>query len=301
MNTHTRATSLDGAHPSQLALELYLRQAHAHDELEAIARHLAQCERCRAQLDAMRAFDADWPRHELPADLDALLSRATPSSAPPRHDDSPSARRPPASPVHPRAHASWRRAAKPALLFAVACAALFALTRSAELPRPLDDASGLDPHTTLSPTDIVRRKSATFRLDVFVHNGERARLAIDGEQVYPGERVGFQISASRAGYLLIAGRDEKNNTYLGYPQDLDGEAILLEELSGAQPLKLDQALLLDDVLGTETLVAMYCPAPFSFEELEPALTHDASAHDLATHRGCVVQTVTLNKLAPPQQ
>lgn len=292
---HTRDTRSHGAHPSQLALELFLHQAHEPRELAAITLHLETCAPCRAQLDAMRGFDAS--PHGMPANLDALLDGAAPSVATRQAGVAPPARR-----THPTASSprdSWKRAAKPLLLLAIASAALFALTHTSSLRGALDLSSPLDPDAHLQPTDVVRRKAATFRLDVFVHNGEQARLAIEGEEVYPGERVGFQISASRAGYLLVAGRDEASNTYLGYPQDLEGQALLMEGVVMGQPLKLDQALLLDDVLGTEKIAAMYCTHPFSFEEIEPLLTHEARHPAPPLREGCVMQTLTLHKIAPP--
>ena len=285
-------------HPSQLALERYLHHANDSAELDAIEAHVQRCQTCRTQLDAMRDFDATWPK-DLPTELDTLLGGAVPLTLEAGHGAAPPARRSAPS----TAHTTSRRAATSLLLLAAACLAIFVLLGdpSSLLHSTADDVPRLTDPSRQSQPDVIRRKAANFRLDVFIHNGEKARLAIDGEQVYPGERVGFQISAAQAGYLLIAGQDEASNTYLGYPQDREGAASRLEVNGAPGPIKLDQALLLDDVLGTEKLVAMYCPDTFSFEDLEPLLTRDTTPPSLTLENGCVVQTLTLQKIASPGQ
>ena len=289
-------------HASQLQLERHLRGELEGEELEWCREPLERCHECAAQLDAMRAFD-DAFRAQMPAlDLDGLLGAApepAPSPEPPRREES-LRREPPITHAPSPRKSIWasprfgRIAGALAMVF-VGFIGIYALIREpANTDTSIDPNDGVSQHRDpLLDRDIIRRKSSALRWDVYVHDGRRARLALDGEVVHPGDRLGFQVAAADGGHLLIAGVDERKNVYLGFPQDGEGRA---EEIaSSKEPIELDDALRLDDVLGKEKLVAFLCDRPIAFDEIKPLLERGAELEGAINH--CRVRVITLEKRA----
>lgn len=132
------------------------------------------------------------------------------------------------------------------------------------------------------------RVRGSFHLQVFVHDGAGARRAKDGEAVHPGDRIGFKAELPRDGHLLIAGVDAKDEPYLCFPQDGRGKAAPVTRGAAGT----DQAVRLDDVLGTEEIVAVFCEQPFDFAATAARLKRDRKA----VPEGCQQRNFTLRKV-----
>ncbi|MCC6622754.1 MAG: hypothetical protein IT385_15945 [Deltaproteobacteria bacterium] len=135
--------------------------------------------------------------------------------------------------------------------------------------------------------DGLRLKGGAFDLEVFVHDGERTRAVVSGDVVHPGERVGFRVRGREPGYLLVIGRDDQGNSYMCYPSGEVGVAVAQTFPETPEPQVLPVAMRFDDVLGSEHIVALLCPAPFAAADLGPGLVADADGcarHELTLHK-----------------
>ena len=105
------------------------------------------------------------------------------------------------------------------------------------------------------------------RLSVLVsHAGEPAR-ELDGAAVlHPGERLRFQVTAPRDGFLYLANIDEAGNVTRYFPQDQLASAPVR---AGGQ--LLPGTIELDDYVGEEVLVLLFSDRPLHQDEVEPAL------------------------------
>lgn len=64
--------SIDPAHPSPFALSAWVLEALSAEEAARVRGHLAQCERCRGELEAMQAAHARFRRDVLPRTLPGI-------------------------------------------------------------------------------------------------------------------------------------------------------------------------------------------------------------------------------------
>ncbi len=210
-------------HLSDLTIDRYLGEP-AGDLHAAVDAHAEGCSICRERIVTVRRFDAGnsiAPRW--PATMDG--PGATVVQLVPRRDWRPNRR--------------WAAAA--GLL--AAAASLVLLTRV-----------GVGP----DETDVWRSKGGPFDLEVWVHDGERARLVVSGDVVHPQDRVGFRLDLREGGHILIIGVDGQGQAYVGYPQGLKGQS---ERVSATpEPMVLDEALRFDGILGLERIVGLFCPS-----------------------------------------
>ncbi len=180
-----------------------------------------------------------------------------------------------------------RRWVAAAASLAVAATALFVLVPRGGAPTPED-------------ADQLRRKSSALDLEVYVHDGERARLAADGTIVHEGDRAGFRIWPRRDGHLMIVGVDARQDVYLCYPQRAKGQSTTIK--ATASPIVVNEAVRFDDQLGAEHLFALICDEPFTLADLAPQLRRAASGATIqedapALRAGCVQKRLVLDKRA----
>ncbi|MCA9537871.1 MAG: hypothetical protein KC620_03220 [Myxococcales bacterium] len=146
-------------------------------------------------------------------------------------------------------------------------------------------------------TDEFRLRGG-FDLQVVVHDGAASRPASDGSTVHPGDRLRFEITTRAAGHVLILGRDSRGEVYLCAPQSGGGHSAVVEARDAAWALP--DAMQLDDVLGTETLMAVFCPADFEYESLARAVRTAASMETTVLPAPeCARRVVRLSKTARP--
>jgi hypothetical protein len=159
---------------------------------------------------------------------------------------------------------------------------------------------GVEQDPTLStpwvePADYFRVKGS-LNVEFFVKRAEHVTKAKDGDPVYAGDRMGFRISTPRAGQLMIAGIDGQGDPYLCYPQGNEGRSMSIGPTKSLTTL--DQAIVLDEVLGQEDLVAVFCEEPFEFDRLSEALRRsrlEQKESAFITSAGCRTRTIRLTK------
>ena len=255
-------------HLSDLTLERYAAgEFQGQPQMEEIKAHLAKCALCQNRYEAICADQA-------------ALNLTPPAN------ESVGAR-------------PWFR--HPAMLTpAIAVAAAFAFFAIGPYTQQRQSPETPMGATTLTP-DTFRIKGG-FDVEFFIKNDKTTRRAEPGLSIYPGDRVGFRVSTKASGHLLIAGMDGQGEPYLCYPQDGEGKSSVIGPSD--QPQTLDQAVELDEVLGTETFVALFCDGPITFEGVSRALQErqdQLSAASRSFLKGCKHRFISLQKISRETQ
>jgi hypothetical protein len=132
----------------------------------------------------------------------------------------------------------WARRAGIATSLAVAATLLLVMTRVRPLP---------------SPPAGERLKGAELSLGVYVRRGTGVVVAAQSPAtVAPGEQIRFEVTSARPGFLGIVGLDSAGAVT---PYVASGQR--LRKLGPGRQL-LDGSILLDETLGAEQLIAVWC-------------------------------------------
>lgn len=281
--------------------ELGLHALHV-GELEAdvatsAETHLASCAVCAANFASVQAF----AHQALPlmrvgtlrsiagvpdavADLAANTGRFG--------DDSPAASAPAAttSRVVPRSLGRFVPVLAAALAAAVALFAVSPMGDSGDLPAIVSTPSQLEPEL-----DVFTAKGSEFRFSVYRQVGSTAETLVSGAKVQPHDRLSFRIHNPESGYLAIAGVDSTGVPWSAYPASVGMAAAISPAPAGQD---LPTGVELDGALGTERLVAVYCPTSVPWSTLSDALTSYAarSAEPLPPLiPGCLQRELSLEK------
>jgi hypothetical protein len=123
------------------------------------------------------------------------------------------------------------------------------------------------------------------------------RLLASGDKVAIGSALRFEVVSARHAHLTVLGLDGNKGVHRYLPA---GELPIVVS-SGANEIKED--VLLDDTIGPERMVALFCATPIPFEKLSEAGTR---ALELAggdprkvanLPAGCAEASVVLEKVA----
>lgn len=137
----------------------------------------------------------------------------------------------------------------------------------------------------------VRLKGAGLALEVFV-DGEPPRQLEAGDEVVPGDKLGFRVRAGQDGHLIVLGRDETGSVYPCLPARPGPSQ---PHARSDAPVDVEAAVVLDAVLGTEQFVAIHCDSPPAWDELAEAVrTRMGDGGPLAA--GCVHEVVEVEKV-----
>jgi hypothetical protein len=284
-------------HISELAANRYLLGECNTRERALLDGHLAQCSLCAAYLDSLRAFDAKLPTGRWLQVVSGGVDEARGLSAvaviepeapgdglgapveagPPSRDSSRAPLVPPArSPSHRRGgrlgRARVRWATASAALVAAAAVALLIWNRV-----PVEDE--------------LLRKGSDFALEAFAKGADKPREVGDGDVVHPGERLGFRVRSQEPGFVLIAGVDDLGHAYPCHPPS--GLAAPWEPSTTA--VVVEGAVELDDAIGAERIVALWCPDRFAFEDIVTTLKAGARAELPLLRAGCAQREIVLEK------
>ncbi len=227
-------------------------------ETSAHEAHLAGCDVCSKRLEAFRAEAASF---------DVLLERTKRESA----------TRDVVVPV--RKNAALRALyAGGGLLALAAGVALFFRARVVE--------------TTVDGPDEVRLKGKGAQVVLFIEENGRVRHGYSGDTVHPQDKLQFAVATKKKTYVAVVSIDgarEKNVYYAG------NDAV---EPNGSPEVPLSSSILLDKVLGEETLWGITCAAAQSEEGLRKRLS--PAERTFALPDGCKETKWVLSKVARSQ-
>lgn len=249
-------------------------------------RHVAKCPVCRAEVAAVRAFDASLQLRPSRAVQEAARAHAQPSASGPEAESEGAdavAHLTPAeaAPDRTRGRHLVSRAGRPvpaagrtrqiegrrgAQRWWPAMGGLLAAALALLVLRPLATPDPDGP-------DVLRGKGGALDVELYAHDGKEVRRLDQNDTVGVGERLGFRLQLHRAGHVMIVGVDQQGHTYLCYPQQGGGRSRAHAVTS--EPVTLPQAMRFDDVLGYERVLVIHCPHPFGLEEFEPELRTQA--------------------------
>lgn len=244
-------------HLTELTIDRLLAGELGTDAVDA---HTRGCPRCAELIETLQARDAEFMASSL--GQPAWLAELT---APNEVVDLDAHRRErPAVVSSP----STRATVLPMVgaLFAMAAAIALVMTVS------FDDG-GEGTTVVPAPADGIRLKGRPLTLEVYAKGQGEPRQVGSGDPVYPGERVAFKIYPHSAGYTMILGVDDKGHAYQCYPQGGRGQSVAVE--ASTEGIDVKAAMKLDSVLGSERLVALSCPAPFTYAEVVATLKERA--------------------------
>ena len=149
-----------------------------------------------------------------------------------------------------------------------------------------------------APTPEFRSRGGELTLQVYRHDGEQAAPIRSGDEILPGERLGFRVELAQPGHLMILGMDSRGEIYPCYPQDQVGNAV---PVGADESLRdLPTAVRIDETPGSERIVALVCERSFSAATMRGWLGSAVPGPDGALpllQDGCVQEEVLLVKSA----
>lgn len=166
----------------------------------------------------------------------------------------------------PQQHAKTRRAAWWTAAIAAAAAATLAL-----LPR----------------ADESVRTKGTDHLSFYVKRDENVRRGKPRERVHAGDQLRFTYSASSARYLAILSLDGAKRASVYFP-----EAEYAARVEPGTDVLLPSAIELDDVLGEERIVALFCTRALALAQLRAELQRRQT---VTAPEGCSMDEIVLLK------
>jgi hypothetical protein len=132
-----------------------------------------------------------------------------------------------------------------------------------------------------------RTKGASASFDFVVRRGEHTVLGIAGMALYPGDRLRFTVSASRAMHWGVWGVDA------GGQVSAYATSARLMQVSAGRQVALPQTVELDDSAGHEHIVAVFCEGAQASDTIQRALADNIQAPRLPP--GCGSETVEVRK------
>ncbi|MCP4804986.1 MAG: DUF4384 domain-containing protein [Proteobacteria bacterium] len=221
-------------HVLELALERYVLDELESGHAELVDLHVAECETCAASLTAIHEDDTAMPAFWARIDLSGDTDLG----------DIEPANDPQGVTIPP-----WKKITP--ILGLLAAALLIGL---------------------LLPTGPeFEARGGEVELQVYRHDGEQGAPVFDGDVVHPGERLGFRLASGRGGHAMVVGVDDAGTIYPCWPQP-EGVSVLLDPMT--EPTTLPTAVRLDDMLGSERIVAVVCDDAFTFGHVADAIAED---------------------------
>ncbi|HWE24601.1 MAG TPA: zf-HC2 domain-containing protein [Myxococcales bacterium] len=117
-----------------------------------------------------------------------------------------------------------------------------------------------------------RIKGPGFALAMYVQHGGEVRRVGPGEAIAPGDAVRFAVSTPVKAYVAVLSVDAKGRASIYYPA---GSSAQLVSAGEDAPLPLGTRL--DETVGEERVVGLFCSAPVDLEPLRAALEAGTAA------------------------
>ena len=224
--------------PSDLQLDAYRAGELSRREVRRLTTHLEECESCGERVDEERP--------ELESAEDWIVKLIDRRMDKPRQ----------AGAGRPRA---WRGA----LILAASAACL-----AVAVPLIMERQERVEKPVPAAPPaqEEILLKGADISLAVFVQRDGEVTQAADGDTFHPGERIQFSAVSARPRYVAVYGIDAEGVTrYIpaAFKQPL--------RLSAGAETPLEPAFNLDDTLGEEVVVGLFCERPFDAAEVKNRL------------------------------
>jgi Domain of unknown function (DUF4384)/Putative zinc-finger len=108
---------------------------------------------------------------------------------------------------------------------------------------------------------VERLKGGGVALGMYVQHGDEVRRAGPGEFVAPGDAVRFSITTPVPSYVAVLSVDPAGRAFIYFPEK--GRTV---RVPGGPEVPLPLGTRLDETVGEERLLALFCSAPV---ELEP--------------------------------
>lgn len=176
------------------------------------------------------------------------------------------------SPRSPRSPRSWMR---PAIALTAILAAALALV-------------WIRPASTPTPSEATVRLKGHASINIYVRHDDRTLRADPRTIVHPGDALRIATSVSRPSWIALFGLDARGTLSLYHPIGDETEYV-----PGGTERLLDMALELDDVLGEEAFIAVFCDVSMRVEPLREALAQNLE--NPALPEGCLLDRVVLEK------
>jgi hypothetical protein len=129
------------------------------------------------------------------------------------------------------------------------------------------------------------------RVGFFVDHAGSVRAGEPGERLAPGDVVRFTYSTAAPAHLAILGLDTAGQTSVYFPPP--GAS---DEVAAGRDVALPRATELDETLGPETVVAIFCEAPIDLPAASRALRAGPGA---PVQGGCVADRLSWIKERAP--
>ena len=134
------------------------------------------------------------------------------------------------------------------------------------------------------PGETETRSKGKPALAFYVKHGDAVREGAPGEVVCPNDAINFVVSTEQPAFLAIISVDGAGKVTAYYPDGPTAAAV-----PAGRDRVLPRSVLLDDTLGLERIVGLFCDRPTGVAELAAAVARDAIPS------GCVPETLRLEK------
>ncbi len=179
-----------------------------------------------------------------------------------------------------------RRWVGPAIGGAIALAAAILL---------MTQLGGGEPGPVVDPGTRIKG-GENFELVVKRQAGADVSLVLDGENLYPNDAVRFRVSHQGPAYVGVVGLDSA-----GVISVYEPESGTLARLEDSKDYVFPGSIVLDDTLGPERFVTVFCKQPLTHEDLASAAKAAMGPKGDVGSLGelslpCVQKAVTINKV-----
>jgi hypothetical protein len=244
------------------------RKQAPNPEHQAALGHTLHCPSCAEKLAHMRVFQAEFS-NQLPL---ATISAETLIRLEEKKRD--------------RQRVSWRTIWRRALIGGLA-AATAAMLVVVLLPKRLEDANG-------------ERLKGAISLGIFCNRGGSVFRGLSGGSYLPGDKLRFIVGTKQATFDAVFNIEQSGKVTVFYPLQNEHAAA-----GAAAPERvLPGAVELDQALGKEYLIGIFCPASFDLQPVAIALAHPAfdtlprlAPEDLGLPANCAIANFLLVKVA----
>lgn len=255
--SHSLSRPFGDGCPSTFRLDQLLAGELRPQEQRRLREHAAACAPCGRRLDDMECWRARFLTTPPP-----LPGWALPARPPPP----------------PRRRRAWTYAA----VSAVAIGTCLVVGTTGTTVGPDSPPADRQP----------RSKGGGARLGLYVQHRGEVRRAEPGEVLHPGDALRFTVTSKVARFVAVLSLDGAGQASIYFPDH--GQAARVEP---GVDVALPRSTLLDDVVGRELLVGVFCDSPVDLEPLRAALA--AGAGGMAAPSGCETARLVVDKRPLP--